>query len=337
MKRLNAQHASLSDPIRMAMGYAQDGIERKRLAAALRRVYDDPANTANPNAKQKSDEEIEREEKLLENGMADATMRRGSFIVDIKRKSNLSYPSEVFARYDDASLVAEAMVRLGTDVVFINVDYTSYGGDISELKSSIKAVREVNDNVAVVMKDIVVDEIQLGIAKEAGADGIILIASVLGPALENFLNTATVIGLETIVECHTYNEVQAALDGLAQNIMVSNRDRITGELVPDQAIKLAGMFPGSGGPIVTIAGGGISTTDEMKKLLAVGYDGVVVGKTVMGSARAPEFIRAVRDRTMLPAEFSQWGLDDVEFDMDGNVMQGPKKDVPSSDDDDAFL
>jgi len=337
MKRLNAQHASLSDPIRMAMGYAQDGIERKRLAAALRRVYDDPANIANPNAKEKSPEEIEREEKLLENGMADATMRRGSFIVDIKRKSNLSYPGEQFARYDDASLVAEAMVRLGADVVFVNVDYTSYGGDISELKSSIKAVREVNDNVAVVMKDIVVDEIQLGIAKEAGADGIILIASVLGPALENFLNTATVIGLETIVECHTYNEVQAALDGLAQNIMVSNRDRITGELVPDQAIKLAGMFPGSGGPIVTIAGGGISSTDEMKKLLAVGYDGVVVGKTVMGSARAPEFIRAVRDRTMLPAEFSQWGLDDVEFDMDGNVMQGPKKDVPSSDDADAFL
>ena len=110
MKRLNAQHASLSDPIRMAMGYAQDGIERKRLAAALRRVYDDPTNTANPNAKQKTEEEIEREEKLLENGMADATMRRGSFIVDIKRKSNLSYPGENFARYDDASLVAEAMV-----------------------------------------------------------------------------------------------------------------------------------------------------------------------------------------------------------------------------------
>src|SRR6056300_1733606 len=119
--------------------------------------------------------------------------------------------------------------------------------------------------------------------------------------------------------------------------MVSNRDRITGELVPDQAIKLAGMFPGSGGPIVTIAGGGISTTDEMKKLLAVGYDGVVIGKTVMGSARAPEFIRAVRDRTMLPAEFSQWGLDDVEFDVDGNVMSGPKKGIPTADDEDVFM
>ena len=177
MKRLNSQHAALSDPIRMAMGYAQDGLERKRLAAALRRVYDDPTNIANPNSTPKSEDEIQRDEKLLENGMADATMRRGSFIVDIKRKSSLSYPGEQFARYDDASLVAEAMVRLGADVVFVNVDFHSYGGDMGELKSAIKAVREINDNVAVVMKDIVVDEIQLGLAKEAGADGILLIAS----------------------------------------------------------------------------------------------------------------------------------------------------------------
>lgn len=174
------------------------------------------------------------------------------------------------------------------------------------------------------MKDIVVDEIQLGLAKEAGADGVVLNAGVLGPALPNFLDLATVIGLETLVECHTYNEVREALDALAQNVMVSNRDRVTGELVPDQAIKLAGLFPGSGGPIVTVAGGGVTTPEQMKKLLAVGYDGVVVGKTVMGSARAPEFIRAVKDRTLLPAEFSQWGLDHVEFDTDGNIMDIPQ-------------
>lgn len=235
MKRLNSQHASLSDPVRMAMGYVQDGVEKKRLAAALRRVHDDPDNN------NKTNEELKRENKLLEYGLAEPTMRRGSFIVDIKRKSALSYPNEKqFARYDDAGLVAEAMVRLGADVVFVNVDYHSYGGDMNELKSAISSVRRVNDYAAVVMKDIVVDEIQLGLAKEAGADGILLMASVLGPALENFLNAATVIGLETIVECHTYNEVQAALDALAQNIMVSNRDRITGQLLPDQAIKLAG-------------------------------------------------------------------------------------------------
>ena len=75
----------------------------------------------------------------------------------------------------------------------------------------------------------------------------------------------------------------------------------------------------------------------MKKLLAVGYDGVVVGKTVMGSAWAPESISTTRDRTLLPAKFSQRGLDDVEFDLDGNVMSGPKNDVPGPEDKDDFL
>jgi len=337
MKGVNQQHKSLTDPIRMAIGYVLEGENRPplKLAKALRRVYEDPFSTDNPESKDKSQDELDREEKLQKYGMADAVMRRGCFIVDIKRKS-LSRPGETFARYDDASMVAEAMVGLGADVVFVNVDYASYGGDITELRSAIKAVRRVSDTAAVVMKDIVVDEIQLGLAKDAGADGVLLIASVLGPALSNFLDLATTIGLETIVECHTRNEVQAALDALAQNIMVSNYDRLQQRYYPEQAYKLAGMFPGSGGPIICIAGGGIDDTEDMKSLLAVGYDGVVVGKAAMGSARAPEFIRAVRDRTLLPAEMSQWGLEHVEFDKDGNLMDGPKKGIKVPGDPDTF-
>lgn len=337
MKKVNAQHFRPSDPVRMALGYAVEdlGGREMKLAKALRRVYEDPENPANPNARPKTSEEEERAAKLLDVGMADAAMRRGSFVVDIKRRS-LSRPGEQFARFDDTGMVADAMVSLGADAVFVNVDYEAYGGDLSELKSAIRAVREASPTAAVVMKDIVVDEIQLGLAKEAGADGILLVASVLGPALENFLDQATCMGLETIVECHTANEVEAALAALAQNIMVSNYDRIRGEYHPDQAYKLAGLFPGSGGPIITLAGGDITTTDQMKKLLAIGYDGVVVGKAVMGSTRAPEFIKCARDRTLLPAEFSQWGLDNYEFDPEGNLMDGPKKDVISAGDEGTF-
>jgi len=338
MKGVNAQHVALSDPVRMAIGYGLEGIQPLKLAKALRRVYDDPNSIDNPNRPEVTEEEETggRAEKLKEYGLKDAVMRRGSFIVDVKRKS-LSRPGETFARYDDAGMVAEAMVSLGVDVVFVNVDYHSYGGDITELRSAVRAVKKVSNTAAVVMKDIVVDEIQLGLAKDAGADGILLISSVLGPALPNFLDLATTIGLETIVECHTRNEVQAALDALAQNILVSNYDRVQQRYYPDQAYKLAGMFPGSGGPIICIAGGGVDDTEDMKRLLAVGYDGVIVGKAAMGSARAPEFIRAVKDRTLLPVEFSQWGLEDVEFDIDGNAMAGPKKDIPSADDDTAYM
>lgn len=336
MKGVKSQHTSTTDPVRMAMGYAQESPSSMRLAKALRRVYDDPQNPANPDAKTKSKEQLERDEKLQSIGMADLGMRRASFIVDIKRKS-LSRPGEIFCNYDDAGMVAEAMVQLGADAVFVNIDFQAYGGDMTELKSAVRAVRRASKTAAVVMKDIVVDEIQLGLAKEAGADGILLIASVLGPALDNFLDLATTIGLETIVECHTRNEVQRALDALAPNILVSNYDRVSQQYYPQQAIQLAGMFPGSGGPIISIAGGDIQDTESMKRHLAVGYDGVCVGKAVMGSSKAPEFIRACRDRTLLPAEMSQWGLEDVEFDMDGQPMQGTKKTrTPSVGDEDVY-
>jgi len=338
MKQVKAQHTSTTDPVRMAMAYAQESVAPLRLARALRRVYEDPHNPANPQAIEKPEAQAHRDQQLADIGMADVGMRRGSFVVDIKRKSlsrRGTTSSETFCHFDDAGQVASAMVQLGADAVFINTDYAAYGGDLSELKSAVQAVRKVSNTAAVVMKDIVVDEIQLGLAKEAGADGILLISSVLGGALESFLDLATTIGLETIVECHTKNEVERALEMLAPNILVNNYDRIAQQLYPQQAIQLAGLFPGSGGPIICLATGGIEDTEQMKKLLAVGYDGVVVGKAVMGSPRAPEFIRAVRDRTLLPAEMSQWGID-AEFDMQGEIMSGPKTDVPTVDDPDVY-
>ncbi|KAL3774799.1 hypothetical protein ACHAW5_004035 [Stephanodiscus triporus] len=58
----------------------------------------------------------------------------------------------------------------------------------------------------------------------------------------------------------------------------------------------------------------------------------------MGSTRAPEFIRAVRECTLLPVEFSQWGLNEFEFDVDGNLMSGPRREgVPSPGDADVFF
>jgi indole-3-glycerol phosphate synthase len=341
LKQVKSQRVSTTDPVRMAMGYAQESPPTQmRLAAALRRVHDDPSNPANINnlEKESATKDDPRTAQMAELGLVEMSLRRGSFIADIKRKS-LSRPGETFCSFDDAGKVAQAMVRLGADAVFINTDFAAYGGDLSELKSAVTMVRQVSKTAAVVMKDIVVDEIQLGLAKESGADGILLISSVLGPSLETFLNLATTIGLETIVECHTKAEVERALYILAPNILVNNFDRIGQIYYPQQAIQLAGLFPGSGGPIICLATGNIDTAESMKRHLAVGYDGIVIGKAIMGSAMAPELIRACRDRTLLPAELSQWGLmsdDDTigaaEFDMNGNIMSGPKRDVPSPND-----
>lgn len=236
MRQVKAQHKSTSDPVRMAMSYAQESVSPMTLAKALRRIYEDPQNPAHPDYQEPTEAESKRSKQLQDIGMAELGMRRGSFIVDIKRQSPRGGR---YCSFDDAGMVAAAMVRLGADAVLVNTDFAGYGGDISELKSAVKAVRQVSKTAAVVMKDIVVDEIQLGLAKEAGCDGILLMSSVLGPALENFMNLATTIGLETIVECHTRNEVERAIDIMAPNILVNNYDRVGQKMYPEQAIQLA--------------------------------------------------------------------------------------------------
>jgi indole-3-glycerol phosphate synthase len=321
LKQVKSVHLkSTTDPVAVAMSYAeQTDNPRMRVARALRRVYDDPHNPANPNTSAKSPEQLKRDEKLAKIGMAEVGMRRASVVIDVKRKSPSFSKQQSICRFDDAGTVAEAMVRLGADAVMIGTDYGWYGGDVEELKSTVRLVRRASPNAAVIMKDLVVDEIQLGLAKEAGADGVLLMACVLGPALSNFLDLCTAIGLEAVVECHTRHEVEEALRLAATNILVNNYDRIHRRYYPHQAIRLAGLFPGSGGPVICLATGGLDDAEQIRRHLAVGYDGVVVGRSCMGSTRAPEIIRAVRDRTLLPAEMSSWGID-ADFDVDGNLV-----------------
>jgi indole-3-glycerol phosphate synthase len=49
-------------------------------------------------------------------------------------------------------------------------------------------------------QDFIIHPLQLAQAVEAGATAAVLVASVLGPALEDVMDAATIMGTETIVE-----------------------------------------------------------------------------------------------------------------------------------------
>lgn len=66
-----------------------------------------------------------------------------------------------------------------------------------------------------------------------GASGVILITSVVGPSLEDLLNSCTIMGIEAIVEVHTPNELEFALDCGATIFLVNMWDRITGKHHPE--------------------------------------------------------------------------------------------------------
>lgn len=77
----------------------------------------------------------------------------------------------------------------------------------------------------VIMKDFIVEPSQLMRGIAAGADAILLLASLLdGPRIRDFIALLDAYGVDALVEVHDEAELERAVDGGARLIGVNNRD-----------------------------------------------------------------------------------------------------------------
>ena len=292
-------HSSPSDPLRLRLGYMStnsDMSRKKVLARAFRRSLTSPPRLSPSMFRSEAD--------LPPHPHNNYYLSVG---VDVKRRSptapNAQRGSAGLADFTDSGPVSAALVGLGADFVFCNVDSHSYGGSVSDLKSTVSSLKAFGSSSVsgvappVIMKDIVIHPMQLALASESGCDAALLLACVLGSDLSDFLNAGTSMDLPCLVEVHTEEELALALDAGATYLLVNRCDRVNGNrLYKEQAFRLAKSFPPSG--FVTIlATGDIQTAEEAGDFLDAGYDGVVLGKAIMGNDKAGELIKGVREVT----------------------------------------
>eukprot|EP00904_Undaria_pinnatifida_P007686 jgi/Undpi1/4047/HiC_scaffold_16.g07414.m1 len=241
-------------------------------------------------------------------------------VADMKRRSPTSagLPPDVNA-YSDPAAWASQLHSAGAKVLMVNTDGPAWGGRLSDLDDVVAHFKKLGKPPPpVVMKDIIVHPMQMAQALEKGAAATVLIACVLGPALRDFMDTATIMGTEAIVEVHTPAECEKALEHGASVIMVNNWDRITGKLYPKQALALRNMIPDQ---ILTIAAGGIDSVEKAAALSDEGYDAVVLGRSLVaggegGGESGPELIRGISSRVGVPRNMLGWGLSPGDLDMD---------------------
>lgn len=126
------------------------------------------------------------------------------------------------------------------------------------------------------------------------------------------MNIVTMMGKEAIIECHTPNEIEYALNLGATIIMVTNWDRLTNTLHPDQASAVKHMIPAH---IVSIASGGVTNHIQAAKLADEGYDAICVGEGLVHSTDIGQFVEHIRNRRGLPGQLRGWGVsaEDIEF------------------------
>lgn len=196
-------------------------------------------------------------------------------IAEIKKAS----PSKGLIRADfDVEWLAKSYQAGGAAVLSVLTDEPYFQGSIRNLELASAAVR-----LPCLRKDFTIDTYQIVEARAHRADAILLIAAALTDAeLKSFSHTAHQIDLDVLVEVHTAEELDRVLQSLGANgadaIGVNNRDLKTFAVNFETSIELAAKMPAA---VVRVAESGIATSEDLRRLRAVGFDAFLIGESLM--------------------------------------------------------
>lgn len=165
----------------------------------------------------------------------------------------------------------------GAAAISVLTEPKFFSGSFADLSDVADAV-----DVPVLCKDFVVDPVQLFAARGHGADGVLLMVSVLGEEVGEYLDLATTLGMTALVEVHDEAELAIAVAAKAQLIGVNSRNLKTLEVTPEKVAPLLHEARMAGATVV--AESGVKTRDDVASAAANGAEAVLVGETLMRAA-----------------------------------------------------
>lgn len=170
--------------------------------------------------------------------------------------------------------IAAAYARAGAVGISVLTEPNHFLGSEADLRAVRKAV-----DLPILRKDFICDSYQLAEAAAWGADVILLIAAALDWRQCEFLFAESrELGLEVIVEVHTREELELALVCGDAIIGVNSRNLKTLKTDLATARELIDAVPDDR---LCIAESGIRTRDDVLCLQAAGYDGFLIGETLL--------------------------------------------------------
>ena len=140
--------------------------------------------------------------------------------------------------------------------------------------------------IPVLYKDFVSTRYQVAAARAAGADAVLLIATVLDDAsLGDLLDFAHDLRLAALVETHDAREIDRAVQAGARIVGVNCRDLRDFSTDVSLLETLVGRIPR---PCLRIAESGMRAADDLRRAKAAGADGFLVGTALMRAERPRE-------------------------------------------------
>jgi indole-3-glycerol phosphate synthase len=152
-------------------------------------------------------------------------------------------------------------------------------------------VRQTVD-VPLLMKDVMIDKVQINTAQKIGADYILIIQSLFDQGflkdVDEFIEYGHKKGLKILLEVHTKQEFQNALKTGADLIGINNRNLDTMEIDLKTTEIILREYKKTR-PILSESG--IETPEDIQYLKRCGADAFLIGSSIMRSDNIEEHVR----------------------------------------------
>ncbi len=202
-------------------------------------------------------------------------------IAEVKRAS----PSKgMLAPNLDPVAIARVYEASGAAVISVLTEPHFFLGAPEYLTAIKQAV-----NIPVLRKDFIVDEYQVFEARAWGADAILLICAILDDAqLHHLLQLAHSLHMRALVEVHSREEAQRAINAGAMIIGVNSRDLVTFKMNPYLIRDIRSLIPADR---VVVAESGIHTEADVRRLARYDVQAMLVGESLVVSSNVPAQIQ----------------------------------------------
>ncbi len=194
-----------------------------------------------------------------------------SFICEVKKASpskGLIAPEFPYVK------IAKEYEEAGAAAISCLTEPYYFLGRDDYLREISRAVR-----IPILRKDFTVDSYMLYEAKCMGASAVLLICALLSAdTLQAYIRVAHSLGLSVLVEVHTEQEADTALQAGARIIGVNNRDLKTFKVDIQTCIRLRRIIPRE---ILYVAESGIQNAQDIRMLRENAVDAVLIGETLM--------------------------------------------------------
>jgi indole-3-glycerol phosphate synthase len=146
-------------------------------------------------------------------------------------------------------------------------------------------------NLPLLRKDFIIDELQIYETRAIGADAILLIVHVLGKKLKEFISLSKEVGLSSLVEVHTLEELEIALAADAEIIGINNRNLDTFVTDLNTSLRLRAQMPADK---IVVAESGIKSREDIEFLMQANIHSFLIGEALITAPDIGEKLCAFR-------------------------------------------